>query len=441
MSILSRITKALPFQLKKREPKPNIYDAGFGWLSPYMAMSGIYGTDRAKTAKVSWNTYYQAMDNEWISACIDTYVIDTLNAGFDIYSDEQEKDDPDVIGYIKDLFTRPDGINGIDSYTKFMHRGLSSYLGPGDWFFENVMDDTIRGLPIGLYFIQPHRMTYYYDTDQWGIIGTSIRYESDELGHVMIPDPWNEIWGKSPIDKCAKSITMDILARDFNKDFFESKMDPRAAIKYEKDMSPDMVTNASNRLKENAKNDPRGHIILHGADYQKITQTNRDLEFTTLLNMMRDRIISVYGIPPQNIGVYTAGSLGNERDNTADKKFKKRLVGKVFRIVEDEFNRVLGKSFDLFGWNERFHFGEIDLEDKLQRAQIENVRLRNGSLVVNEVRTGYGEDPTVYGDEPLSYVTGPTYGQQSTQEPVKQIKRDAYLVKSLFKDKGYLKTI
>lgn len=442
MSIFSSIRKALPFQIvRKPQRKQTIYNSGYNWLFPYL--SPYLGTDRAKSAKVNWGTYYMAMDNEWISSCINAYIIDTLSANFDVYGIEnKEDDDPDVIAYIKDLYNRPDGPEGRDSYTKFMWRGLASYLGPGDWFSEVVYDDTIRGLPVGMYFIQPHRMTYHYDTDQWGLIGTDIRYENDELIHVMIPDPWNELYGKSDIDKAAKSMTMDILARDFNQDFFKSKMDPRGAIKFEKEMTEDQVKTSTKILQENAKKYPRGHVILHGGDYQKITQSNRDLEFTTLLNMMRDRIISVYGVPPQNVGVYTSGSLGNEKDNTADKKFKKRLQGKVFKIVGDEFNNTLGKSFDIFGWDERFHFGDIDLEDKQIRANIENIRLRNGSKLINEVRAGYGEDPVSYGDEPMPYVGGVggyTFNQLSMKN--KRVNRDVSAVKSILKDKGYLKAV
>ncbi len=404
MSILGRIQKALPFQIV-RKPRPRIWDVGYQWLYPYMAPV-IGSTDREKQIQVSWNTYYMAMDNEWISACIDAYIIDTLSANFEVYGDKKDEDDnQNFIDYLTDFFNRPDGPDGRDSYTKFMWRGLSSYLAPGDWFAEVVLDDTIRNLPIGMYYIQPHRMFYDFDTDQWGLAGTDIKYENDELVHVYIPDPLNELYGKSPIDKCAKSITMDVLAMGFNNDFFKSTIDPKGAIKWDKDMTDEQVGSAITRLKTTMKENPRGTLQLHGGDYIK-SPTNRDLEFISLMNMMRDRIVSTYGVPPQNVGIYEAGRLGNESDNTADKKFKKRLEGKVFRIVEDEFNNTLGKSFNIFGFDEKFHFGEIDLENKEVRARIEDIRLKNGSQYINEVRAGYGEDSVEWGDLPFNPQTG-----------------------------------
>ena len=160
MSVFSTIRKALPFQII-RNPKPKPMREGYGplgWLNPFMRYN--YG-DRSKQAKPTWNTYYQAMDNEWISACIDAYVVNTLQCGFDVYSDHKEKDDPDFVAYVKDLFNRPDGPDGVETFTKFIMKGVSSQLGPGDWFAECVHDDTIRGMPVGFYFIQPHRLQYH----------------------------------------------------------------------------------------------------------------------------------------------------------------------------------------------------------------------------------------------------------------------------------------
>lgn len=400
-NIGNRISKALPFKVV-RKPTSKLDMVNYGWLNPYL-QRGLYG-DRAKNVKITWTTYYNAMDNEWVSGCIDAYVIETLAAGFDIYSDNPEKDDPDVIGYMTDLWERPDGIDGRDNYVNFIWKGLASYLGPGDWFAEIVHDDTLRGLPIGMYFIQPHRMNYYNDTDQWGIMGTDIKYENDELIHVMIPDPWNELWGKSMIDKAAKSITMDILGMKFNKDWFDGGMSPKNFISYDSSIPREAFESNVDRIELQAKQNPRGTYFLHGGTFQEGTSSLRDMEFGAMLDRVRDRIVATYGVPPQNMGIYTAGSLGNERDNTADKKFKKRIQGKVFKIVENEFNNTLGKSFNLWGFEEKFHFGDIDVEDKQLRANIENMMLRNGTKIVNEVRGEYGLDPTEYGDKPLPYV-------------------------------------
>ena len=48
-------------------------------------------------------------------------------------------------------------------------------------------------------------------------------------------------------------------------------------------------------------------------------------------------------------------------------------------------------------------FNDLDVEDKKNRAEIENIRLQNGSLSINEVRSGYGEEPVPWGNVPMNY--------------------------------------
>lgn len=44
----------------------------------------------------------------------------------------------------------------------------------------------------------------------------------------------------------------------------------------------------------------------------------------------------------------------------------------------------------------------MDLENKLTRAQIEDIQLKNGVKSINEVRLDYGLNPVDWGDLPLN---------------------------------------
>ena len=85
------------------------------------------------------------------------------------------------------------------------------------------------------------------------------------------------------------------------------------------------------------------------------------------------------------------------------------------KIIEDSFNRVLGHN----GFQEVFQFKELDIEDKLQRANIENIRLNNGTLTPNEVRATYGEDPLEGGDTVINN-TNPMAGLALSQKPTSE---------------------
>ena len=111
------------------------------------------------------------------------------------------------------------------------------------------------------------------------------------------------------------------------------------------------------------------------------------------------------------------------------------------KLIEDQFNKVLGRH----GFHEVFEYNREDLENKRNRADIENIRLNNGSLTINEVRSGYGEEPVEWGDEP--YRNGSTglgldgiLGTGKTVRPAKSPReRQVEIYKKNLKMKGLLK--
>ena len=89
-------------------------------------------------------------------------------------------------------------------------------------------------------------------------------------------------------------------------------------------------------------------------------------------------------------------NLHEDTVKSQDKQFKKTFSGKA-KLFEDSFNKVLGRT----AFREIFEYNELDIEDKLARATIEDIRLNNGTLTVNEVRSGYGQAPIL--DEDFTF--------------------------------------
>ncbi len=107
-------------------------------------------------------------------------------------------------------------------------------------------------------------------------------------------------------------------------------------------------------------------------------------EYSNMMNSIRDRIIATYGVPPAKVSIIETANLGSGSGLTQDKQFKKELKGKS-KNFEDAFTRVISHG----EFSEVFQYNDLDIEDKLQRAQIEDIQIKNGSLTINEVRNSY----------------------------------------------------
>ena len=182
-------------------------------------------------------------------------------------------------------------------------------------------------------------------------------------------------------------------------------------------------------------------IITQGANYQATNNSNRDMEFLELLQYARDRIITIFGVPPAKVGIIKTGNIGTGTGESQDKNFGKVINGDC-RVIEDAFNKNLGRS----GFQELFEFIREDHENKLNRADIEDKQLRNGTTFINEVRSGYGLEPVEWGNVPMNYsqfalAASPEAIQDSTLiqpgEPDVKMLEKALLVERYGNDYGF----
>ena len=193
----------------------------------------------------------------------------------------------------------------------------------------------------------------------------------------------------------------------YNKTIMENDgIDPKAIISFDKDMDDTAFMNELARLsvlKDEGKKG--GTLAIKGGAFTSPSINVRDMDWEKLLILSRDMIITGYGAQPAMVGVIETANLGSGSGESQNKQFKKTFKGKA-KLFEDAYNRILGKG----GFEEYFEYGEIDIDDKRRIAEIDNIRLNNGSLTINEVRSKYELSPVAWGDQPLGM-------QQEPQRP------------------------
>lgn len=346
-------------------------------------------SNRNKSSGVGWRTYYQAGRNVWLRSCINVYINEVRNLGFEIKSPDETHQNIRRVNYLTDLFNNPMGKYSQDTYATYQSAMWHSLLLLGDAFSEVIYDSEYTNTPIGFKHIPTELMFYYEDTDQWGFINNGYRFEADELIHIKEPGIRGSVWGESPVDILARDLTLEILGRDFTKDILERKgLDPSGVIEYSKDLNDTEYNNEIARLQALARSGRRGTMVLRGAKFNKVGITQEDMEYSELMSDIRDRILAIMGVPPIKVSIIETGSMDLGSGNSQDKQFKKTFNGKA-KLFEDGFNKVLGRS----AFREFFKYNELDVEDKLVKAQIDDIQLGNGTTTVNEVRASYGKPP------------------------------------------------
>ena len=345
-------------------------------------------------------TYHQAFENNvWVRRCCMATCDEMLATGFRINNPNQNNVNYERVNYLTDLFNAPAGKYADGTFSSMIKQIVPSWKVTGDTFIEVNHDKIFDNVPNGFKFVPTELVGYDFNADAWCIRNTGYVFEPENLIHIYEPKIQirGSKWGTSLIDTIAQNITLEVLGLNHNKDVFENHgLDPRGVLNFDKDLEPDIVKQNISRLKK--QKNKKGLIAVQGGNYQQTNNTNKDMEFLELIRYSRDCIITMFGVPPAKVGIIETANLGTGSGESQDKNFAK-VINSNCKVIEDAFNKNLGRS----GFQELFEFVREDHENKLNRAEIEDKQLRNGTTFINEVRSGYGLPPVDWGNVPMNY--------------------------------------
>lgn len=413
LSFLKRIKDKIPYLRK-----PEDYSIYQQFLLTHKWM--LRNRDKQKGMQV----YYDAMKDVWINACITVKTNEILNLGWGVRNTGTDKD---IVSsedtYIKNLLKKPLGYNNLMNFEKLLSLICYSHMGLGDAFLEVISNS--NGELIGFQYLPADYLKYDYDVEQFHLrYDPDTYFEDTQLIHIYNPPVDGGVWGVSPIDILAKDITLELLSRDHTRSLIKhGGLNPNGVIEFDYGMSEDEYLTELERLSIQAQdeNTRNGTLILRGGDYKDITYSPQDMEYQALQNDVRDRILATYQVPPSKISIIETANLGSGSGTSQAENFKKILFAET-SLISSEFNRI----FNEYGFESELYFNELDIENKQERATIENLQLQSGVRTINEVRAGYNLEPVTWGDEPLiqSQVLDVTdsLGEQALNESVKNLE-------------------
>ena len=354
-----------------------------------------------------FEVYYEALNNVYVHRCIQVEIDSLLATGFQINNLNEDEINIARTNYLYNLFNNPQGFKSEITYPMFHSQYIRSFEGTGDAFIEVNHEEIFQqDVPTGLTFVPSELLKWYDDTSQWGYREVDIRYEPEELIHIHEPDikVKSSKWGMCKIDKLGLAISVMFLGMRYNKRIMENDgIDPKAVLSFDKDMDDISFMNELSRLQSLHDSQKKGGTLaIKGGEFTSPSVNTRDMDWEKLLTLSRDMIVTAYGAQPSMVGIIETANLGSGSGESQKKNYKDTLQGRA-AFIEGAFNKALGYN----GFDELFQFSDLDIEDKLNRAQIENIRLANGSLTINEVRSAYGDSPVRWGDVPMNY---PNYG-------------------------------
>lgn len=340
----------------------------------------------------------------WVSGSIGV-IARTVTAGGlqivpddDVPENEAPEEPPEVVRLRRLMrFTNP-----TEDIIQLLRNVIIDLMLFGDSYLEVV---TLLGEPVALYLLDATTMTVL--SDEHGEV-TGYRQDADGMRtatwgvngviHISLDAPRGGLYGVSPAQLALLPITAWIFTMATIQETFRRGDPPRMHI----DLAH-FEDNEVQRFREQyqvynlgpkAVGNP---LITTGGGAVQVLDPRKVTDYLDAERVLRDQIISSFGVPPSKVGIIETGNIGGGSGEAQNKSFQVNTVIPVANLLLEKLNFHLVKvGFKISGWH--FEFAEVDFRDSLTVEQVRELRLKYGAYNVNDWRAELGKQPIPGGD-------------------------------------------
>ncbi len=205
--------------------------------------------------------------------------------------------------------------------------------------------------------------------------------------------------GIRPIDVLRKSLDYDTQVKELALDQLDGVNHGIILTVPNTGLDQEAKDNLVDNFLETYEKSGRSVVVLEGGlTATSFSAPSVDAQLLDVERITRNRVATVYNLPPHMLGDYTDTSF-----STAEQQMQEFLQLTIIPIVEqweEEFTRKLLTPQDYAdGYRFRFDTSALTRADVATTANKHQMAIRGGWMKPNEVRETYGLPPDPYGDE------------------------------------------
>ena len=407
--VLQEVAEAGPSILPKFVERSGVeYGIPDGGLTEYnQGIGAATQTDRRSAMQQLFEAYVAC---PWAWACVNV-IARTITAGglvtdWDTDTGEGDQEEPDKPPEVVALEQLLAYCNPQEDIRQLMRNVLVDLLVFGDSFIEVVWWGS---QPVALYSLDSASMMPLADKHgtvtgyvQLTDFGQRAEFEPRDVIHISMDAPRGGVFGISPTQAALLPITAWLFAASCGKEMFRKGLPPNIHADFPAGASqPEMNRwSAQYSARHIGPRNLGTPIMTKGGAKLAELQTGKTQDVLEFLNQKRDEIISDYGCYPAKVGVIESGNLGGGTGESQDKGFRVNTCQPTANTVLEKINfHIVKQGFGITGW--KVKFGEFDWRDSLVVEQIRDMRLRNGSWILDKYRADIGEPAVPGGDKPV----------------------------------------
>lgn len=236
-------------------------------------------------------------------------------------------------------------------------------------------------------------------------------YTADVILHIKGRSLTDPLIGSSPISCARHALGTQLAQQEYQARAYSDGMLIKGVLSTP---SPNLTPEAADRIKSQWRSAYGGvgnsHdvAVLHsGTTFQGVSMSPEDAQFIQTMKWGHTQIATLYKIPASRLNGDSGSSMRYANVAQDDLYMDKQACLPLRRQIEAALNRDMSMFGARSAWVPKFNPAVALQADLETRTRVADIRLRNGSLSVNDYRTSE--------DEPTIGAQGDVY---STQAPV-----------------------
>jgi PBSX family phage portal protein len=368
-------------------------------------------------------------------AAIDAKVENIVGLGYDfVVSDKtmlklEASDNPEAVGRARKRIERLkiqlrdwlENLNQDESFTSIMEKVDTDFYATGNAYIEigrtvsgeigyvgHIPSTTmrVRRLHDGFVQIVGNKVTYFRNFGATNQNPITTDGRPNEIIHIKEYSPLNTFYGVPDVIAAMPSLLGDMLASQYNIDYFQNKAVPRYVVTLK---GAQLSTESEDRLFRFLQTGLKGqnhrtlYIPLPGdSDTNKVDFKMEAIEsgvqegsFSAYRKQNRDDILVAHQVPLSKLGGSESSAIAASL--AQDRTFKEQVARPAQRNLEKILNKIIREKTDIL----EFKFNELTLTDEVAQSQILERLVRNKIMVPNEAREVLNLPQMEGGDEPV----------------------------------------
>lgn len=328
----------------------------------------------------------------WVSAAVDAEARAVVSGGPELVPDDDlpDADTPTVPpGPVQRCMTLFRYTNARENITQLLRSAVTDLLVFGDAYIEIVS----LGLePVRLWTLDAATMTVEAD-EHGNVLGytqvvdsrRSVSFKPEQVIHISLDGPRGGLYGISPTRKVMTAVRTWLWTSATLNEQMKQGNPPRLHIDLPEEVQgPALKRFFNGFMMRNRGVKNIGTPLLTRGGGQVRELSNNQIEWLLrTLDKCRDEILSGFGCPPNKAQVIESGNLGGGTGESQDKTWRIDLVMPLQSLIIEALQfRIVQQGFQIRGWHLRIP--EIDMRDSEVVEKIRDMRIKNGSMSLNE---------------------------------------------------------